>query len=115
MEVRAKFTLHDGTTSAVLKVDGAVVVDDAIARSFPCPDDPGFACLDLTLPPTDVGHIFRALLVANPGAVASTISVPASAGTGSTWHPLYAPGLLGVFFMAMLVAPRLRRLRWRRR
>jgi hypothetical protein len=99
-----KYSLHPGATSALLKVDGTTMVENAVPRSFPCPNDAdaGLSCFDVTMPETEAGHVFHAVLIENPGGMVTSIAVPANAAQWSRWHPLAAPSLLGVIFLAMI-------------
>ena len=90
MRARVKFTLHEGTTAAVLRADGVTLTARVVSDAVPCPDavDQGKLCLDVDMPSSsDPAHIFYVTLhETNPAGILITeIRVPSSAATDSRW------------------------------
>lgn len=104
MDVRIKFTLDAGTTSATLFVDNVPVTASVMADRFPCPlaADAGLDCLDISMPAVeDPAHRYVVMMREDSGHE-TMIGLPADAQAGSRWHPLMAPGLFGVLVIAVL-------------
>ena len=90
MRARVKFTLHEGTTAAVLRADGVTLTARVVSDAVPCPDavDQGKMCLDVDMPAsTDPTHVFHVTLHETypAGVLVTEILVPSTAATDSRW------------------------------
>ena len=113
---RVNFTFHEGTTQALIKVDGVTIHDHVAQDKVMCPDliDMGKSCLDLTMPyASDSTHIYNVELVESGGAESyvTSIQMPAGAAAGSRWFPMTTPYLGGVI-MAGVAIYAVRKHRW---
>jgi len=94
MRARVKFTLHEGTTAAVLRADGVTLTARVVSDAVPCPDavDQGKLCLDVDMPSSpDPAHVFRVTLhesnALTTDVMVTEILVPSQATTDSRWFP----------------------------